>query len=75
MADELTFAEKIKTLHFSSPSARNRPKVTVDDHETHRVKVTEHADGERQDVQVEIAKPLTTPHFTLPRKEPGRGPQ
>lgn len=68
------FAEKVRSLHFSSSSARSRPKVTVDDHDTHRVRVTEHADGERQDVQVELARPQT-PHFTLPRKEPGRGTQ
>jgi hypothetical protein len=50
MAEEMSFAEKIKTLNIGIPSHRG-PKKTTDDHGTHRVTVTEHW-NDRVDVTV-----------------------
>lgn len=50
MPEELSFAEKIKTLNIGVPSKR-APKTRVDDHGTHTVEVTEHW-NDRVDVTV-----------------------
>jgi hypothetical protein len=48
--ERLSFAEKIRTVNFGQAKGR-RPKVTTDDHGTHKVDVIEHWE-DRQDVTV-----------------------
>lgn len=47
---ELTFAEKIRTLHIGGRAPAKQTRV--DDHGTHRVAVTEHRTNDRVDVTV-----------------------
>jgi hypothetical protein len=53
---EMTFAEKIRTIGVVGLSSSPRTKTRVDDHGTHSVEVTEHV-SDRVDVTV---KPGTT---------------
>ena len=46
----LSFKEKIRTINWGTAKGR-RPKVTTDDHGTHKVDVIEHWE-DRQDVTV-----------------------
>lgn len=52
MADDLPFAEKIKTIGVMGLSSAPRKQSRVDDHGTHRVVVTEHRENDRVDVTV-----------------------
>jgi len=76
MSEELTFAEKIKTLHFGVGAARQkmtrefrnpetgeRIKQTKDEATTKGNIITEHAKGDRQDVLIrpDILRQSVTP--------------
>lgn len=53
MADELSFAEKIRTIGVVGLSSSPKVKQTVDEHGTHDVVVTEHnTKDDRVDVTV-----------------------
>lgn len=58
MADApLTFAEKIKTLHFGGQAPKRQTRI--DDHGTHKIAVTEHASKDDR-VDVTVLAPTAT---------------
>jgi hypothetical protein len=61
VAEELSFAEKIRTIGVVGLSGSPRRKSTVDEHGTHNVVVTEHA---TKDDRVDVTVTAPTVHKT-----------